>query len=103
MASAVGAAAAAAGCRVDVNRTGVAGTASVSRVALQDGSCACVVTTGEAAKNGAAEDVVATLMRDRACYGQAGDGGASSNVLPILLGGAGMVGLAVALSSSSNS
>lgn len=99
-ASAVGASAAA--CRVDVNRAGVAGTADVSRVTLQDGSCACVVTTGVAANNGAAEDVVATLQRDRACYGAGQGGEEGTDVLPIVLGGAAMVGLAVALSSSSN-
>lgn len=54
----------------------------------------------EAVAQGA--DVVATLQQDRACYGAGQGGGEGMNALPIILGGAGMIGLGIALASGSN-
>lgn len=54
-------------CRVDVVRTGPAGSADVTRQTFTDGSCVCTVTTGPASSNGAAENVVANVLRDRTC------------------------------------
>lgn len=56
-------------CRVDVIRSGAPGAADVSRQTFSDGSCVCTVTTGPNGTNGAAETVVANLLRDRECAG----------------------------------
>lgn len=56
-------------CRVDVVRTGEAGVANVTRSALSSGECVCTVTTGPEAGNGAAEQVVSALLRDKTCDG----------------------------------
>lgn len=80
-------------CRIDVVRTGAAGTAEISRRVLGDGSCVCVVTTGAAGTNGAAEEVVANLRRDQKC-----DGASVSNAEPAEAGGgAGIFGLVALL------
>lgn len=107
-------------CRVDVVRSGTAGTADVTRQVLDNGGCVCIVTTGAAASNGSAEDIVRALLRDRACDGAplaaaagsnpgvggavsaaATGGGGSGAILPVLIGGVGAAGLAVALGKSS--
>jgi hypothetical protein len=83
-------------CRVDVIRTGTAGAADIT------------------------EDIVKALLRDRSCdgaplaqvagtnpgvggavSGAAASGGGSGAVLPVLIGGVGAAGLAVALGKSS--
>lgn len=107
-------------CRVDVIRTGTAGAADITRQILNNGQCVCVVTTGSAQANGSAEDIVKALLRDRSCdgaplaqvagtnpgvggavSGAAASGGGSGAVLPVLIGGVGAAGLAVALGKSS--
>ncbi|MFC0588670.1 hypothetical protein ACFFF7_04530 [Novosphingobium aquiterrae] len=108
-------------CRVDVIRSGAAGTADVTRQVLDNGGCVCIVTTGAAASNGSAEDIVRALLRDRTCDGAplaaaaagsnpgvggpvsaaATSGGGSGAILPVLIGGVGAAGLAVALGKSS--
>lgn len=108
-------------CRVDVNRTGTAGTADVTRQVLENDQCVCVVTTGPAQSNGAAEEIVKALLRDRTCAGAplaaatganpgvggavsaaATGGGGMGAVLPVLIGGVGAAGLAVGLGKDSN-
>jgi hypothetical protein len=54
-------------CRVDVIRTGSAGSADISRQTFNDGSCVCTITTGPAGNNGSAETIVSDLLRDREC------------------------------------
>lgn len=54
-------------CRVDVVRTGAAGSADITRQNLGDGSCVCTVVTGPAGANGSAEATVDALLRDRSC------------------------------------
>lgn len=56
-------------CRVDVVRTGSAGSADVTRQTFSDGSCVCTITAGPAGSNGSAESVVTNLLRDRECAG----------------------------------
>jgi hypothetical protein len=56
-------------CRVDVFRTGTAGTADIRRFSETDGTCVCIVTTGEKNVNGSAEEIVVNLVRDRSCDG----------------------------------
>lgn len=58
-------------CRVDVVRTGSAGSADIARQNFSDGSCVCTITTGPASGNGSAEAVVGNLLRDRECEGAA--------------------------------
>lgn len=100
-------------CRVDVVRAGAAGTASVTRQVLNDGSCVCSITTGPASGNGSAENIVTALLRDRTCadaplVGEAvsdaagAAGGSSGIIIPVLVGVVGAAGLAVALGASSN-
>jgi len=113
--------AAAGKCSVKVDRSGTPGAATVLRDKLADGSCVCVVKTGSASANGAAEDAVASLLRDRECpnapevgseaaeaagqgaeaAGGAGFGPAGA-VLPVVLGAVGAGGLAAGLGSASN-
>ena len=98
-------------CRVDVVRSGDAGTVTTTRTVLNDGNCVCVVVTGPAGANGNAEDVVTGILRDRTCaesptVGQAvrdvaRTGGGGGAIIPILVGVVGAAGLAVALSSNS--
>lgn len=103
-------------CRVDVVRTAPAGAASVTRQAFGDGSCVCTITTGPAGSaNGAAESIVAALLRDRECEGapapgdigraasNAAGGGGGSGVLVGVLVAAGVAGgLAGGLGGDSN-
>lgn len=96
-------------CRVDVFRTGAAGSADIARQVLDNGGCVCMITTGEAAHNGSAEDIVKALLRDRTCDGaplastaaSGTSGGSSGAVLPVLVGSVGAAGLAVALGKDS--
>lgn len=107
-------------CRVDVIRSGAAGTADITRQVLDNGQCVCIVTTGPAQSNGAAEEVVKALLRERTCAsaplaavtgtnpgvggavsGAATSGGGMGSVIPVLVGGVGAAGLAVALGKSS--
>lgn len=110
-----GAAGAAGQCTVKVVRTGTPGTANVMREQLANGSCTCVVTTGAASSNGAAETTVSNLLRDRTCAdapsvdpasGEAAGAGASVGggvgLLPVVLGAVGAGGLAAGLNASSN-
>lgn len=48
-------------------------------------------------------DVVSTLQQDRACYGAGQGEDEGTDALPFVIGGAAMVGLAIALADSSNS
>ena len=99
-------------CRVDVIRAGAAGTASVTREVLNDGSCVCSITTSPAAGNGSAENIVTALLRDRTCadapvVGKAASeaaagGGGSGAIIPVLVGVVGAAGLGVALGSASH-
>lgn len=105
-------------CRVDVVRSGAPGTADITRQVLNNGGCVCIVTTGQAASNGSAEDIVKALLRDRTCDGApaaavanngvgqavstaATGGGGSGAVLPVLLGAVAAGGLAVAAGKDS--
>jgi hypothetical protein len=100
--------------RVDVIRNGPSGTAKITRTVLSDGTSVCTVTTGPQGTNGAAEDIVKNLLRDRSCTGApapsrpvtevatgAGGGGAGGVVIPVLIGTVGAAGLAVAMGSDS--
>lgn len=97
-------------CSVKVVRTGAPGTADIVRDQLADGSCVCVVTTGPAENNGAAEDTVTNLLRDRECSsapaaGEAAKGagfGPAGSILPAILGATGAGGLAAGLGTASN-
>ncbi len=112
-------AAAAGKCSVKVVRTGEAGTTSIVRDELPDGSCTCIVTTGAASANGAAETVVSDLLRDRECSGAPSAEAAANSaggetagaaagaagpgaILPVLLGAGGAGGLGAALGNASN-
>jgi hypothetical protein len=111
-------------CRVDVDRSGTAGTADITRRQLDNGKCVCIVTTGKESVNGAAEEVVTALRRDKTCVGAplaaaaggaagggaaggaaagaAGAAGGGAGVLiPVILGGAAAAGLAVGMGKSS--
>jgi hypothetical protein len=79
-------------CRVDVVRTGAAGSADITRQTFSDGSCVCTITTGPAGGNGSAETAVTNLLRDRECEGAAVAGG---DVAGAAAGGGGMGGGAV--------
>jgi hypothetical protein len=76
-------------CRVDVVRSGSAGTADVTRQTLSDGSCVCTVTTGPVSSNGSAESVVTDLLRNRECAGAPEAGNVGSEAAA---GGGGGVG-----------
>lgn len=56
-------------CSVKIIRTGTPGAASIVRDQLADGRCTCVVTTGAASLNSAAEGLVNSVLRDRECTG----------------------------------
>lgn len=107
-------------CRVDVIRSGTPGAADITRQVLDNGNCVCIVTTGPVQTNGAAEEIVKALLRDRTCAsaplaavtganpgvggavsGAAVSGGGMGAVLPVLIGGVGAAGLAVALGKDS--
>ena len=101
-------------CRVDVFRTGTAGTADIRRYVENNGQCVCTVTTGEKPANGSAEEIVVNLVRDRECTGApapanigsqvstaAAGGGGSGVVLPVLVTTVGAAGLAVAVGNKS--
>ncbi len=98
-------------CRVDVIRSGEAGTVTSTRTILNDGSCVCTLVTGPADANGSAENVVNAMLRDRRCPDSptvggavrevARTGGGSGAIIPVLVGVVGAAGLAVALSANS--
>lgn len=105
-------------CRVDVSRTGADGSADITRQVLDNGKCVCIVTTGQEASNGAAEDTVKALRKDRTCAAAplvagaspgvapaaaaaGAAGGGSGVLLPVLLGGVAAAGLAVGMGKSS--
>ncbi len=99
------------GCQVDVVRSGQPGTVTSTRTNLKNGGCVCVLVTGPASSNGNAEGVIADMVRERTCpesptvggaVSEAASGGHSGVIVPVLIGVAGAVGLAVALGSSSN-
>ena len=97
--------------RVDVIRSGPSGAAKITRTVLTDGTTVCTVTTGPAGNNGAAEDIVKNLIRDKSCTGApspgravaeaATGGGGNSVVIPVLIGTVGAAGLAVAMGNDS--
>lgn len=97
-------------CRVDVVRTGTAGVVDITRSELSDGTCVCTVTTGQPSVNGAAENVVTNLLRDRSCDGapapgadkalRAAQGG--NAIIPVIVTTVGAAGLAVAIANDSN-
>jgi hypothetical protein len=78
-------------CRVDVVRSGSAGSADVTRQTFSDGSCVCTVTTGPVDSNGSAEAIVSNLLRDRECAGAPTAGNEAAGAA----GGGGMGGGAV--------
>lgn len=98
-------------CRVDVVRAGTPGAADIVRDELTDGTCVCIITTGPANNNGAAESIVTNLLRDRECTGApaanrppvetASAGGASGVILPVLAVTVGAAGLAAAAGNDS--
>lgn len=98
-------------CRVDVVRSGDAGTVTSTRTVLNDGSCVCTLVTGPAGANGNAEDVITAMLRDRTCpesptVGRAvrevaRTGGGGGVIIPVLVAVVGAAGLAVALSANS--
>lgn len=115
VALASGAGAAGETCGVNVDRSGAAGTAQVTRGVNAAGNCVCNVLTGPGNANGAAENVVNSVLQSRSCadappantVGEqvstaATGGGGSGAILPVVLGAVGAAGLAVALGSQSN-
>ena len=101
-------------CRVDVVRSGEAGTVTSTRQIMKGGGCVCTLVTGPAMSNGNAEDVITGMLRDRTCpdspmVGQTGDavsaaamsGGGKGVVIPVLVGLVAAAGLAVAISADS--
>jgi hypothetical protein len=64
-------------CRVDVVRTGAAGSADITRQNLSDGSCVCTIVTGPAEANGSAEATVESLRRGATCEGSLPASGAT--------------------------
>jgi len=97
-------------CQVEVRRSGDAGTSDVRRLQIDNGDCVCVITTGPSSANGAAEDIVRALLRDRQCTDAlaptdlgpttGATGGMGGIVLPVVFG-VGAVGLGAALGGSS--
>jgi hypothetical protein len=69
-------------CRVDVIRSGSAGSADITRQTFSDGSCVCTVTTGPTGSNGSAETVVTNLLRDRECAGAPAPAGETAKAGP---------------------
>lgn len=98
-------------CRVDVVRSGNAGTVTSTRTVLNDGNCVCTLVTGPAGANGNAEEVINSMLRDRTCPDSptvgravsevARTGGGGGLIIPVLVGVVGAAGLAVALSANS--
>lgn len=102
-------------CRVDVVRAGVPGSAAITRATLPQGGCVCTITTGPSGSaNGAAEDVVSALLRDRECEnapapgdigeaarGAAGGGGGSGVLIGVLVAAGVAGGLAAGLGGDS--
>lgn len=94
-------------CRIDVVRRAAAGTAQITRAVDTDGSCTCTVMTGPVEGNGAAEAVVAALLRDRSCDGapppgkEAAFAPAGVGVWPFIVAPAGAAGLAAAAGNDS--
>ena len=95
-------------CRVDVVRTGQAGTVTSTRAVLKDHSCVCTLVTGPVETNGSAEDVVTAMLRDRICpnspmvgapVSEAARASHGGLVIPVLVGIVAAAGLAVALSA----
>jgi hypothetical protein len=82
-------------CRVDVVRSGSAGSADITRQTFSDGSCVCMITTGPAGNNGSAEAAVTNLLRDRECAGAPVAGAAGGQAAGAAAGGGGMGGGAV--------
>lgn len=93
--------------RVDVIRSGPSGTAQITRTVLTDGTTVCTVTTGPAGSNGAAEDIVTNLIRDRACDGAPAPDIAQSGfvgpfaIIPAVIAATGAGGLAAGAGSDS--
>lgn len=94
-------------CRVDVIRTGNAGSAVVNRIEERN-RCVCVVTTGPKDRNGSAEGIVEALLRDRTCDGApaaaaetaaSAGGGASGAIIGVVLA----AGVGVALTAGGGS
>lgn len=91
-------------CQVLEHRDGAPGVADITREVLSNGGCICHVSTGPKGGNGAAEDVVTALLRDRECENaplaahaaQAEAGG--SNIGTIVGIGFGLAGALVAIS-----
>lgn len=90
-------------CRVDVIRTGDAGSAIVNRID-ETNRCVCVITTGPKDRNGSAENIVEALLRDRTCDGApaaiaetaaSSAGGASGAIIGVVLA----AGVGVALTA----
>ena len=101
-------------CRVDVVRSGEAGTVTSTRQILKDGGCVCTLVTGPAGSNGNAEDVITGMMRDRTCpespmVGQTGQavsavaasGAGHGAIIAVLAGLVAAGGLAVAVGATS--
>ncbi|MGH6785210.1 MAG: hypothetical protein ACREBO_00110 [Novosphingobium sp.] len=95
-------------CRVDIVRTGASGTSAISRTELPDGDCVCTIVTGAASSNGAAENAVNALLRDRECRdaplnrqsARSGGAGGSGAVIGGILGAVAIGGLAVGIGGS---
>lgn len=93
-------------CRVSVDRSGAPGTSMVTRASGADG-CVCTIKTGPADANGAAESVVAALLRDRECEGAPPadhdtphGGGGSGAILGGIIAAGAIGGLAAGLGGS---
>lgn len=89
-------------CEVRIQRTGEAGSFDVSRE-VSNNSCVCNVQTGPEATNGAAEDKVAAILRERECpnapvVATTAEGGSAA----LLGGGAALLGGAGALAAGGN-
>jgi hypothetical protein len=94
-------------CQVEVLRSGAAGSSDVRRRQLDNGDCVCTITTGPSPVNGAAEDIVRALLRDRECTNVLAPadlgnvtGGMGGVVMPVVFG-VGAIGLGAALAGSS--
>ena len=96
--------------RVDVIRSGPSGTAQITRTVLTDGTTVCTVTTGPAGNNGAAEDIVKNLIRDKTCEGApapTAEGAAQPGfvgplaIIPAVAAAAGAGGIAAAAGNDS--
>ena len=103
-------------CVVDVVRTRAPGSSQIERDERPDGQCICRIFTGPSVSNGAAESVVAALLRDRECANApvaapadgaaagaaagATGGGLGGAVLPVVFG-VGAIGLGAGLAGAS--